>query len=268
MRMQALVNWPKVEQAQITGILTDIDDTLTSHGSLTAQVLDALVRAKDSGLKVIAVTGRPTYWALPLLRLCGFDAVIAENGASAFWLDTHGRQQSLLYADTKTRRQHRQQLDDFVILMQQRFPEIAVAEDAPMRIADLAFDIGENMPAIAPERLKEVLALISEQGLFATSSSIHAHASVVAFSKQSMSQRVLQQVFEVDDATACQQWVFVGDSVNDASMFAYYPYSVGVANVRRFLDRLETHPKYVTEQESGAGFVELVDTLLANINKQ
>jgi hypothetical protein len=45
-------------------------------------------------------------------------------------------------------------------------------------------------------------------------------------------------------------------------MFAFFPNAVGVANVRRFLARIATPPAYITTQEAGAGFVELVDALL------
>ena len=56
--------------------------------------------------------------------------------------------------------------------------------------------------------------------------------------------------------------IFVGDSPNDAPMFAYFESSVGVANVRRFEGRLAAAPKYVTQAAAGAGFVEVVGRLL------
>ena len=59
-----------------------------------------------------------------------------------------------------------------------------------------------------------------------------------------------------------ERFVFVGDSPNDAPMFEFFPHSVGVANVRRFADRLLAPPKYVTAREAGAGFAELADFLL------
>ncbi|MES2071209.1 MAG: HAD-IIB family hydrolase [Pseudomonadota bacterium] len=261
--MRALADWPRSERSRIRGILTDIDDTFTTHGQLTPAVLDAVGRTRAAGLQVIAVTGRPTYWTLPLLRLCRFDAVIAENGASAFWLDPQGRLQSMFYADAATRQQHRRQLESFALKMQQHFPGIHIAEDAPQRVGDLAFDIGENITPIPLPQLEAVAALIRAEGFYATTSSIHAHASVLPFSKQSMSQRVLQEVLGVDDETARRHYVFVGDSANDASMFGHYPITVGVANVRKFLDRFDQHPAYVTQQECGAGFVEVVDAILS-----
>ncbi|MFZ6812965.1 HAD family hydrolase [Undibacterium sp. Rencai35W] len=264
MNMQPLSDWPQEERRQIRGILTDIDDTLTKHGSLSASVLDAIQRARQTGLKVIAVTGRPTYWTLPLLGLCSFDAVIAENGASAFWRDSQGRVQSLFYADEVIRQQHRQQLQAFASVMTAHFPHVQLADDAAMRVGDLAFDIGEHIAPLPAAELQQVADLIRSSGFFATTSSIHAHASLASFSKQSMSQRVLHEVVGIADEAARQAYVFIGDSANDASMFAHYPHSVGVANIRLSLDRFDAHPRYVCQESHGAGFVELVDALIAS----
>ena len=59
-----------------------------------------------------------------------------------------------------------------------------------------------------------------------------------------------------------ERFIFVGDSPNDAPMFEYFPYSVGVANVREFGDLGGSAPKYVTEHASGAGFAEIAELLL------
>jgi len=57
--------------------------------------------------------------------------------------------------------------------------------------------------------------------------------------------------------------LFVGDSPNDESMFKQFPVSVGVANIKRFVSRLDYLPGYVTEHEGGFGFVDLSDVLLS-----
>lgn len=260
--MKPIAQWPLQERRAIRGVLTDIDDTLTTHGRLTAEVLTALMRLRAAGLTLVAVTGRPTYWALPLLRLCGLHAVIAENGASAFWLDENGVQQSMFYADAPTRHAHRRVLEAFALQMQKQFPHIHVADDAPQRIGDLAFDIGENIAPLPSHEVGEILAFMRSHGLHTTASSIHAHASLMPFSKKVTSERVLKEVFGVDDASARQTFAFVGDSGNDAPMFAHYPHSVGVANITAHLHRLPTPPAYVTQQAYGAGFVEAADAIL------
>ncbi|MNC92838.1 hypothetical protein D3C83_93440 [compost metagenome] len=59
------------------------------------------------------------------------------------------------------------------------------------------------------------------------------------------------------------QYAFVGDSPNDAPMFAHFPHAAGVANIREFEGRLAHAPRYVTSAAGGAGFCEFADCLLA-----
>lgn len=50
--------------------------------------------------------------------------------------------------------------------------------------------------------------------------------------------------------------IFFGDSPNDEPMFARFPLTVGVANIRPFADTLTHLPAFVTEGEGGYGFAE------------
>ena len=45
-------------------------------------------------------------------------------------------------------------------------------------------------------------------------------------------------------------------------MFAYFPLSFGMANVRQFLDMMGKHPAFITNKESGGGFAEVVERIL------
>ena len=59
-----------------------------------------------------------------------------------------------------------------------------------------------------------------------------------------------------------REFIFIGDSPNDAPMFAFFSNAVGVANVRDFENRLTISPTYVTNNKSGAGFVEMATILI------
>ena len=59
------------------------------------------------------------------------------------------------------------------------------------------------------------------------------------------------------------RWVFVGDSGNDVPMFQHFTHSVGVANIRKAVDRLPHLPTYISASERGAGFAEVAAAILA-----
>ena len=83
-----------------------------------------------------------------------------------------------------------------------------------------------------------------------------------------MSSTFLNQCFglDVDRDEDRRSIVYVGDSPNDAPMFGFFPYSVGVANIMNFVGRLDAEPTYVTDASDGAGFVEVAQLLLDGRN--
>src|SRR5258708_31257702 len=69
------------EARRLRGVLVELDDTLLSQGRLTRVAYDALWRLHDAGLKLAAVTGRPSGWGEVLARQWPIAGCIAENGA-------------------------------------------------------------------------------------------------------------------------------------------------------------------------------------------
>ena len=62
-----LARFPLETRRDVRVVMTDIDDTLTDEGKLTAAAYDALEQLKSAGLIVVPVTGRPAGW-------CGLSA--------------------------------------------------------------------------------------------------------------------------------------------------------------------------------------------------
>jgi phosphoserine phosphatase len=141
-------------------------------------------------------------------------------------------------------------------------PGAALASDQLYREADLAIDFREDVAPLARADVDRIVAMMEAEGLTAKVSSIHVNGWFGAYDKLAMTRTWLHEVHGVDLDRERERFVFAGDSPNDAPMFAFFPYAVGVANVRAFLDRIETPPAYVTRAESGDGFAELADFLL------
>src|SRR3546814_13784759 len=76
--------------AQVDVILTDVDDTLTRGGKLSALTLDAIERLSCSGLRVIPVTGGCAGWCDHIVRAWPVAAVIGESGAFRFRMRSDG----------------------------------------------------------------------------------------------------------------------------------------------------------------------------------
>ena len=69
---------------EIRYVFTDIDDTLTEDGSLTANAYAAVEALEKSGISVVPITGRPAGWCDLIARFWPVQGVVGENGAFYF----------------------------------------------------------------------------------------------------------------------------------------------------------------------------------------
>jgi HAD superfamily hydrolase (TIGR01484 family) len=260
---RALADMPEGVRRAIRGVLTDIDDTLTSDGKLTAQAYGALERLRAAGKLVIPVTGRPAGWCDHIARMWPVDAVVGENGAFYMRYDATGRKLQRRFATPERERaSHRERLAQIGAEILRLVPGCALASDQHYRETDLAIDYREDVPPLPRAAVDRIVALMQDRGLTAKVSSIHVNGWFGTYDKLAMTRALLREVFAQDIDAGRDAFVFAGDSPNDAPMFAFFPNAVGVANVRQFLDRIPTPPAYVTQHEADAGFAELAHFLL------
>ena len=261
MQATPLADWPLNERAGIRGVLTDIDDTLTADGALAPEAEAALRRLRQAGLPVLAITGRPAGWSEPFALAWPIDAIVAENGAVALW-NEQGRLRKAYTQDEPTRRANFTHLQAAAALVQRELPHARLATDSAGRETDIAIDHSEHAH-LSDADIARVLALLRGQGLTATVSSIHINAWIGEHDKLSGARWIVHQRLGRELEAEIHQWVYVGDSTNDAVMFARFPHSVGVANVARFWPQLSHHPRYVAPRERGAGFADVAEAVLA-----
>jgi HAD superfamily hydrolase (TIGR01484 family) len=250
-------------RAAVRGVCTDIDDTLTTHGRLTAEAYAALERLRAAGKRVIPITGRPAGWCDHIARMWPVDAVVGENGAFYMRYDAASRRLVKRFlADDATRRANRARLALIAERILAAVPGCALASDQLYREADLAIDFCEDVPPLPRAAVDRIVALMQGEGMTAKVSSIHVNGWFGDYDKLGMTRMLLAEAFAADLDAERERWLFAGDSPNDAPLFAYFPNSVGVANVRAFADRIATLPAYVTVGEGGAGFAEIARALL------
>ena len=270
--------WPLAARRSITGVFTDIDDTLTTDGAITPDALHALVALKAAGLHVIAITGRPVGWSEPFaqgdaalgLAPWPVDAIVAENGAVALFRkgkrlqpssNVHSKLSKIYQQDVETRFANFARMQRVVQRVLREVPGAQVSRDSAGRETDIAIDHSE-FTHLSAEKISQAVRIMQDEGMTATISSIHINGWFGAHNKLEGARWTVRELLGRDLDGELSQWVYVGDSTNDQVMFAHFPHSIGVANIRRFEAELMHKPRYITASERGAGFAEVARAIL------
>jgi HAD superfamily hydrolase (TIGR01484 family) len=267
---EALTTWPAADRRLITGVFTDIDDTLTTEGAITPDALQALTDLKAAGFHVIPITGRPVGWSKPFAQRWPVDAIVVENGAVALIssqiglqpISSEREQLSKRYQqDAPTRLANYARMQQIAARVVREVPGAVISQDSAGRETDIAIDHSEFVH-LPPAAIAQAVQIMQSEGMNATVSSIHINGWFGAHNKLAGARWIVRELLGRDLDAEMTNWVYVGDSTNDQLMFEAFPHSVGVANIRRFEAELSHKPRYITNGERGAGFTEVAAALL------
>jgi len=253
------------EAGRVRGVFCDIDGTLTTDGRLTAEAYAALERLRAAGKLVVPITGRPAGWCDQIARMWPVDAVLGENGAFYFCYDAAARRLVRRFLDDEaTRATQRARLAAVRDTILHEVPGSAVAADQTLRQTGLAIDVGDEVPHLPAAAIERIVAIMEASGLTALLGSTHVSGRFGHCDALGMTRTLMRERFgvDLDQPGARADYVFVGTSPDDAPMFAFFPYSVGVANARDVLERMPTQPAFVTTARCGAGFAELAEMII------
>ncbi|MDP2361144.1 MAG: HAD-IIB family hydrolase, partial [bacterium] len=173
-RLKPLAAWPRESARALAVLFTDIDDTISSGGRITAEAYAALWKAREAGLRVVPVTGRPAGWCDHIARMWPVDGVIGENGGLVFRLEEGRMARHFLY-DGATRARFRVRLEAVREEILRRVPGAGIASDQAYREYDLAVDFCEDVPRLPLEEAQRIKAIFEEHGATAKISSIHVN---------------------------------------------------------------------------------------------
>ena len=213
---------------------TDYDGTIALHGRVDDDTIAALERLRESGRKLVMVTGRE----IPDLqtvfsRFDLFDVIVAENGALLYWPDSEEEQ--------------------------------VLAEPAPVEFVEALhakgverISVGRSIVATWTPHETTVLETIRELGLglqviFNKGAVMVLPAGVT----KATGLRVALRELNVSPRNA----VAVGDAENDHPLFSLCECSAAVANA---LPAVKDRADIVLERDHGAGVCDLIEELLAN----
>jgi hydroxymethylpyrimidine pyrophosphatase-like HAD family hydrolase len=189
--------------------------------------------------------------------------VVGENGAFYYAYD-HERKvmhRGLSEPDLGDPARHAA-LEDIARRVLREVPGTALAADQAFRLSDFAIDYREDVPPLPPKSIDEICRILEEAGVQFKVSSIHVNFWTGRFDKMTGVLRFLSEQDGVSFQSVADTAVFIGDSPNDEPLFARFPHSIAVGNLRRFLPRLSCLPEYITDADSAEGFQEAVSVVL------
>ena len=246
------------------GILFDIDDTFTTRGKIPASALQALWALRAAGLKVVPITGRPAGWCDHIARMWPVDAVVGENGAFYFWIDEEaGKLRKRFLEPDHVRREKRARLQQIEQDVISSVAGTAIASDQSYRETDLAIDFCEDVKPLDWQAIEQICAVFHRHGATCKVSSIHVNGWFGDYNKLDMTRIMAGELWGIDLDANRSRFLFCGDSPNDEPMFQYFPFSAGVNNVLRFVERMRHLPAFVADGEGGEGFAEIADIILS-----
>jgi hydroxymethylpyrimidine pyrophosphatase-like HAD family hydrolase len=248
------------EARRLRGLLFDLDDTVLTHGLLTRAAYQALWNLRDAGLKLVAVTGRPCGWGEVIARQWPIDGCVVENGAVYVVRDGAGSATRDGCGEAE-RQSRRLRLERLVERVRQVVPEARLTDDVWARRSDVTWDVGERV-RLPEGRVRDVVREIVASGARTSQSSVHLHATFDTDDKASGAVRFCVRELGEEAGRALGRFAFAGDSGNDASCFAAFRTTFGVANVRASLGMLSLPPRYVSSCAMGDGFAQIAEEIL------
>lgn len=212
----------------------DYDGTLAEHGSVTTETIEALRRFRQSGRKLILVTGRELTdleRVFPQANLC--ECIVAENGAVLYW--PASREKRVL-APTPPQQ--------FVQLLHEKGIQ-------PLGLGDVIVGTWHPNESIVLEAIRELgleLQVIFNKG------------AVMVLPAGVNKQSGLAAALAAMDISP-HNVVGIGDAENDHAFLNYCECAVAVANA---LPAVKAAADVVTEEDHGAGVRQLIGHILGD----
>jgi hydroxymethylpyrimidine pyrophosphatase-like HAD family hydrolase len=213
-------------------LATDYDGTLADDGRVGPSTLAALWRLRESGRKLVLVTGRELPDLLSVFPEYGlFDRIVAENGALLFRPETREEQ-----------------------LLGEAPPRALLEGLAARNVTPLS--VGRVIVATWSPHENTVLEVIRELGL---ELQVIFNKGAVMVLPSGVNKASGVRAALADLLLSPHNAVAVGDAENDHALLAACELGVAVANA---LPALKERADLVTVQARGAGVSELIDRLL------
>ena len=236
-------------------IFSDMDGTLTNNEMLSPLFFDILNLIKKNNYELVIVTGRSLSWGHFLVTHFPINFVIVEGGGVLVYKKNNKIEEYLFVSDDQPLR-----LAELEKKLSQEHSDIPLSKDSFGRKTDRAIEYHE----MNDEQDKRVVKFLQENNALFSRSSVHINYWFDEISKYKATIKFLEVFFPHENI---EKSIYFGDSTNDESMFQYFPFSVGVSNISKVIDKLIYRPTMVLEGQNNEGVKGVYNYLKNNFFK-
>lgn len=225
-------------------IFSDFDGTLTDHTEFSSKFLEILELSKKHSIPFVIVTGRSISWAHFFLTHFSFlNYVISEGGGATSYKDHRGIIINNYHVDKNLRDKLENVSRDIV----KKFDGLQLSSDSIGRVCDRAIELCDLSD---PNLLANISKYLKESEINFSTSNVHLNFWAGNLSKYNAVCDLMKNNFPNVDLS---EVIYFGDSLNDQSMFEKVEHSVGVANIKDVLGRMEHKPKVILTGDDNKG---------------
>ena len=222
-------------------VFSDFDGTLTYKEGLSPIFFEILSHLESKKTPLVIVTGRSLSWGHFLLTHFPFlTDVIVEGGGAIVTRNGKFITEECLISKEEVKR-----LSDFCTKFEAKFPNVPLSVDSFGRKTDRAIELHDLQDGVLFHHIEDFLR---EEKINFSTSNVHLNFWCGEVSKYKAVTHFLNQ--KKTEANDC---VFFGDSLNDQTMFKSFKNSVGVANIKAVMDRLEFKPTTILTGDENVG---------------
>ncbi len=222
-------------------VFSDFDGTLTYKEGLGPIFFDIISLLESKKTPLVIVTGRSLSWGHFLLTHFPFlTDVIVEGGGAIVTRNGKFITEECLISKEEVKR-----LADFCKDFEVKFPNVPLSVDSFGRKTDRAIELHDLQDGTLFHHIEDFLR---EKSINFSTSNVHLNFWCGEVSKYKAVTHFLK--LKKTEASDC---VFFGDSLNDQTMFKSFKNSVGVANIKAVIDRLEYKPATILTGDENVG---------------
>jgi HAD superfamily hydrolase (TIGR01484 family) len=230
-------------------LFSDFDGTLTSNGKIGPGFFRFVDLLHTKQMELVIVSGRSIAWGHFFLTHFPFKSVVMENGGVVLQKKRNHIQNKV--NPSKSEIDHLKKVTSALL---KKFPKLELSHDSCFRQSDRAIPLRQ----LDPVTTRDIQNFFDQEGVKHTCSNVHLNYWVGDFDKLSGIKLWSEEVGPIDFKKITEEAIFIGDGLNDESVFKGFKRSFGVKNIEHNQSKFKYLPHHISKYAEIEGALDII----------